>query len=252
MIASDFHLRGLRADGFSLRGLRADAFHLADSVPSSLITGLIGFWKLADLTDAFGGFTLTNNGGVTFTTGKVGNAASLASASSQYLSRAHAAALSPTGDMTLSAWVKFNTLTGNRPVVMKALDLATASSTEWGIYYSSSANRIRAWYRNGAAAANINGDVLGAPATGTWYHCLLRIASGVVSLNINGGAANTASGITRATTTQDLFFGRVLVASTPAYLDGLLDAVGLWGRAVSDSEAAALYASGNGIEFPFT
>ncbi len=260
--AADFALAGLRAEALELTGvreerlalvgLRAQDFSLTHvGTRPSLLTSLIAYWKLEDTAEALGTYTLTNNG-ATFAAGKLGNAATLAAASSQYLTRAHASALSPTGDLTLSAWVKFSTLGANRPVVFKALDLVTASSTEYGIYYSSGANRIRFWFRSGAAAANINADNLGAPSTGVWYHVLCRISGTTASVVVNGGTANTGTANSpRSTTTQDLYFGRVLVAGTPAYLDGQIDAVGLWGRAVTDDEAALLYGSGSGLAYPF-
>src|SRR5437870_9156416 len=53
---------------------------------STLLNGLRVYYKLGDLTDSSGNsLTLTNHGGVTFTAGKVNNAANFVSASSRYL-----------------------------------------------------------------------------------------------------------------------------------------------------------------------
>jgi hypothetical protein len=70
---------------------------------SSLLTGLLAFYNLSDLTDSSGnGNTLTNNNGVTFSSGKIGNAATLNG--SNWLT------VTPTGiegrNLSVFCWVK--------------------------------------------------------------------------------------------------------------------------------------------------
>lgn len=44
---------------------------------STLLTGLLAHYKLSDVSDSYGTYTLTNNNGVTFVSGKLGNCATL-------------------------------------------------------------------------------------------------------------------------------------------------------------------------------
>src|SRR5439155_23130905 len=76
---------------------------------SSLLNGLTVYYALSDTSDATGGgLTLTNHNTVTFSAGKVGNAANFVSASSQYLSQADSAAfqMGASTDFTGAAWTK--------------------------------------------------------------------------------------------------------------------------------------------------
>lgn len=54
----------------------------------ALADNLVSYWQMGSANDSHGTNHLTNNNSVSFTTGKVGNAASFAAASSQYLSHA--------------------------------------------------------------------------------------------------------------------------------------------------------------------
>src|SRR3954464_8446679 len=84
------------------------------------LTSLVSYWKLSDVNDSVGGNTLTNGNTVTFTSGKIGNAATFVAASSQRLSHAANAALR-TGDIdfTIPAWAKFASQPANPIVVGK-------------------------------------------------------------------------------------------------------------------------------------
>src|SRR5204862_6616042 len=76
---------------------------------STLLNRLQVYYKLENLTDSRGNsLTLTNQGTVSFSAGKVNNAANFVSASSQYLSHADATAYRMgTGDFSYAFWVKF-------------------------------------------------------------------------------------------------------------------------------------------------
>src|SRR5205814_3043391 len=76
---------------------------------STLLNRLQVYYKLENLTDSSGNsLTLTNHGTVSFTAGKVNNAANFVSASSQYLSHANVTAYQMgTGDFSYAFWVKF-------------------------------------------------------------------------------------------------------------------------------------------------
>lgn len=68
-------------------GINAGAVGVANAAVSSLLTNLVAYWALSDLSDASGnGHTLTNNASVTFGAGKLGNAAYLTNAANQGLS----------------------------------------------------------------------------------------------------------------------------------------------------------------------
>src|SRR5438876_10841799 len=85
---------------------------------STLLNGLTVYYALSNTSDATGGgLTLTNHNTVTFSAGKVGNAANFVAASSQYLSRADSAAFQMgTGDFSVAAWVNF-TSSANRDII---------------------------------------------------------------------------------------------------------------------------------------
>lgn len=90
----------------------------------SLLTNLESYWKLdeasGNATDAHGTNTLTNNNSVGSGTGKLNGCRTFARASSQRLSIADNSSIGLGDvDFTFTAWVKFDSLTGEQAWIGK-------------------------------------------------------------------------------------------------------------------------------------
>ena len=193
--------------------------------------GLLAFWKLDDLTDASGnGNSLTNNNGVTFVAGKVGNAASMSKGNESYLTSY--VAFNTTGvDFAISAWVNIQANEGN------TIFLTGSTGGSWS--FNVQPDDILTF--NNAAADNL--QVAGF-VRNVWTHIAVNNDAGTVSLYVNGDLADSG--------TWDGYDNSPEVRFQSSFDDQqgdlLMDAVGLWSRALTSEEIAQLYSNGNGVE----
>jgi len=201
---------------------------------SSLTNGLLAFYNLSDLTDASGnGNTLTNNGNVTFASGKIGNAAVFDG--SNELEGNFQIPFSDSASVSL--WFNANSLPiesslfGKRVESTPTVNLAIIENGQ-------------VWL-NDYTAPQISSDE-GIISPNNWYHIFFKTEGGNMSLCINGSLIQTSQS-TLATVGQ-FFIGS---GSNINYFDGQIDAVGIWNRALTSAEITELYNAGAGKEHPF-
>lgn len=220
--------------------------------------GLISAWNLDGLTDSYGSNTLTNNNTATFAAGKLGNAVSVASASSQYLDVADNASLSVgDNDFWGALWVNATTLGADRGLIGKDAALANG---EWRIDYVNATPRFRFFsYKAGTVDSIATANTLGAPSTGVWIFLMFvhDKVTGVNAISANGGAFDNSAALTGASydSTASLQIGRSYSGS-PIYWNGLIDAFA-YGKSPAGGIAGVqteirdyLYNSGTGREYP--
>jgi hypothetical protein len=207
-----------------LRPLARQAGALPPSFPTS---NLLAFWKLADLTDSSGnGRTLTNTNSVAFVAGKIGNAAQFDG--TNYLNRAMSVNFSAAN--TVSLWCRPDDVSG-----YQALLIGNAGNTINISYTGDSTFDI-----NNASAGFIN--IAGAPEQ--WHHIVAVRDATTTSVWLNGVSA--AQELNQSTGTAS----RIDIGASGGGIpfSGLIDAVGIWSRALSESEVALLYNGGVGRE----
>jgi Concanavalin A-like lectin/glucanases superfamily len=208
--------------------------------PSSLAEGLVAHWKLDEesgrrLDSTANGYTLAESGNVTFTTGKRGNAALFDG--SNYLE---------SGELTLGPNVSFSVwakVTSFETLVQPALvDFMNPGVSEgFGIIFNN----------NGTVCFCPNGP--GGPThalpsgigVGDWVH-VVAVAKGTErTLWLNGTGPYTDTGPS-VVLTSNLKIGSVGFESGNN-LEGAVDSVSVWNRALSADEVAQLYNSGDGL-----
>lgn len=214
----------------------------------ALTDSLVAYWSLSDLTDSHGSNTLTNNNTATFTTGKVGNAANFARASSQYLSIADNAALSMGDiDFTIACWVQIGVSQTNSAIAGK-----WGTVGEYLLLYVS--NRFYFSVRNlaNSATANAAANTLGAPSTSTWYYIVAQHDSvnNLVKIKVNNGAWDS---VAHSGGVRDGIESFAIGAyHTPSgFWDGLVDELAIWKRCLSDAEITDLYNGGSGRDYAY-
>jgi len=198
--------------------------------------GLLAFYKLSDLTDSSGNNrTLTNNGNVSFASGKLGNAAVFDGSNYLVVNEF----ISNLTEFTFSCWLK--------------------TTTQDGVIFDSEGNGIlnaMACNEGGTISFNLKDGWNPVRSTtyvndDSWHHCVgvFDGASNTGKVFIDGvleGIDNTfPSYISQGDTIISL--GKVSNLEW-AYLIGQIDAVGIWNRALSDAEVAELYNTGTGLE----
>jgi Concanavalin A-like lectin/glucanases superfamily len=222
---------------------------------STLLTGLVGSWKLADLTDSVGTNTLTNNNTVTFNTGKIGNAGYFTAASSMSLSHASNSDLQ-LGDIdwTIGCWAYLTNNDTEMQIVSK--DNETAGNREYNVFYSGTNGNFRAEIFQAAdSGISVVGSNFGAASTATWYCALVwwdSIAK-TLNLSINDGTANqVTTGVLQAAGGAEFRIGGRQYTGFENYFNGRIDNVNLWKRVLTSGERAEFYNSGTGKEHPFS
>ncbi len=214
-------------------------------------TDLVGYWKMDETSgnavDSSGtGTTLTNTGTATFTTtlAKFGNATDLESGSSQYFTVADNATLSLTGNLTLAAWIKPESVTAATAFdIIGKFDGANESYqlTQFGdeirLYIDSSSNYVE------TTATNL--------ATGTWYQVTgtYEAKSGSAKIYVNGALQTTTTSGTIPTSIAD-DAGKFHIGAEDStggagsYYDGLIDEARVYKRTFTPAQARQFYTWG--------
>ncbi len=228
--------------------------------------GVVSHWGLNDnagavaLTDSVSGHTLSNNTGVTVTTGQVGTGAGqFTAASSRYLFRGDNALLS-TGDIDfwMSAWVYLDSKPTNAPFIMAK---GASSTGEYQLDYYHVPDRFRFSIRSsGGTFRTATANNLGSPSLSTWYLIVAGhdAANDLVFIMVNNGTRDTLA--TSGTAPSDLA-GQLVIGSNGAggqYWDGRIDEV-IFGKnpplgidALYSEISTQLWNGGAGRPYPWT
>lgn len=227
------------------------------SGPSLFPPGAVAFWKLDEANglnraDAIGANTLINNGVATQIVGKIGNATNMTVAGSQYLSIADNAALSfGVGvSVEICGWVKLSTITGSGRMLISKDDGVVNRSF---FIRDDGTGKIQFECSDtggGAFPGNVTASSFGALVPGTWYFfdIYYDAVGNTIGISINGGSFDTVAfsgGIFDGTAPWILGAGQ---AGPTNFLDGALDAVGVWKRNLTTAERTQLYNGGVGLE----
>lgn len=231
----------------------------AGGVPNPWLVDLVSHWRLEDEADAHGGRTLTNNGTATFGAGKIGNAAYF-NGTNQYLSRADDAGLSMSGQtsFTLACWLYLTDKTADRWAVLKG-DSLTAGTSDYGINYATTADRIQFAIGDGSNGAVATADTFGAVPADTWvcvvawYDRATGTSTDTVNIQVDGGTADSAASGANGSRdgTRQLDIGRGFNTLGSSFWAGRVDSVSIWKRLLTAAERTALYNGGAGRDYPF-
>lgn len=187
-------------------------------------------------------YDLTDNNTVGYSTGVVSNAASLASASSESLSRS-GTDLSP-GDTSWSicGWLKTTSVSGNQAVLGKD----AAPNREYALLLIGST--LRAAFFD--ASGNFN-FVDATVSANTWYFFAAGYDAGTNKgfLAINGAAKSETGTFSpyASATSEAMYLGFWFQAGWR--FDGELDEIGFFDAVLSDDEIDWLYNSGSGRSY---
>lgn len=216
-----------------------------------LNTGLISYWKLdessGDMVDAVSVNDLTNDG-VTFTTGKLNNAASFNPATPSFGYIADNAELS-TGDenFSISFWC-YPATTATRGLVSK--DEFPGNGWEVG-YISGSGFGFYCWGADAADEYLLTATTFGVVTINTWYHVVAvhSNTSGQMHLYINGTLSDSLSAPNGPDDSGSYFrIGLGWIWSTK--WSGRIDELAWYKIALSADQVTALYGSGTPPALP--
>jgi hypothetical protein len=248
-------LRPLASRGFKYAALRQGLvayWPLNETAPSGDVTAIDNSGRNNDLT---------SNNTVPSGTGKVGNGRVFASANSEYLGRASNSDLQfGDGNWSLSFWY-FPTAADppSGSIFQHVIGKDQSGGRELGIRsVTGASNRIQAFvFHTDETFVELNQLNQTYPLyVNQWWHCVVTHNNGALALWMNGSTAATgsrAAGKTFAATSTQFNIGRRSFASPFFdFYDGTVDEVAKWNRAITSSEIAELYNSGNGIDLSAT
>lgn len=229
-----------------------------DSLPlaSSLLTGIYGYYKLDEasgsIVDAIGTNAGTNSGAVPNQTGKLGTAYDF-DTNTDYL---YSTYTTTNGQFSLSLWFNLDIIpsTAARDYTLAGAFMADYSDV-WRLFINSG-NQIV------FTQTNTIGSVITAASTewlttttGAWYHIAVQSAP------VGGKAKIYLNGADVTSTASDVFTGTAKAPNFRFYIgnmqggsnaiDGKIDEVGLWTKAITPAENTSLYNSGTGKTHPF-
>jgi len=212
---------------------------------------MVSWWSMDETSgtraDSHGSNTLTDNNTVGYTTGKVSNAAYFTAANHEYLSITDAAqsGLDTTTNYSWSMWLYCHSEVSNSILMSKY--------AAGGEGYSFQASKASSFIRV-MTAGDVSYDISYTwPSYDTWYHIAITKETKTFKFYINNTLAGTA---TVTGTYNDNTSAEVRLCNmqkyTDNYLDGALDEVGVWTRAITTDEISSLYNSGNGLSYAGT
>lgn len=161
-------------------------------------------------------------------------AANMVAASSEYLSISDGAqsGLDLSGNFTISAWVKFNSVATGQGVLAK---YGNAGNRSYYLALNSGIPQV-AVSPNGTSVVVANGPSL---SSGTWYHLAAVYNGSTLTLYTNGAAGTPvshSSGVFNSSAPFEI--GRITSGS---YLGGHVALAAIWSRALSPAEISAQY-----------
>ena len=201
----------------------------------------------------------TSYGGLTYTTGKVGNSFQLNGTNTYITLPSDTFAF--TGDFSTSVWVNAASLSTEKHILSNVNKIGGASGQwkGWHIFYYNGKIYFRIW-NNGS-----NSDVVQTSAfnTNTWYHIVVTKSGSTQKIYINGvNEATNSSALTPNYSSPNYPAIGTSYYYTGAYANGgyeqaycwngKIDAITSWNKALTADEVTALYNSGNGLESPYS
>ena len=187
-------------------------------------------------------------GGGGFAAGLVGEALDLHGNNNQFAQRPvdDSALDFGTGDFTLQIWVNYNSLIGEQTLIEK---FEGGGGPGWSL------TTFPNFIRFGVTAANGGGGILNAAVsipTGVWHNVTVRRSGSTFDLFFDGArVATTIDTLPIEDTTFPLLIGRRNAADGRDFsVNGRIDEVAIWTRALSDSDLTALFNNGQGLELP--
>lgn len=214
-------------------------------LPANLQNGLVAFYPFCgNANDASGnGFNGTVNGAA-LTTNRFGTA------NSAYAFNGNNAHITVNGNarfaspqMTISAWVLFNQMS---PQGLQYLVLGNSTNTAWSCTYRAPANSNNLRRNQGCGLRDH--DYSFNYSTNTWYHVVYVITDTAIASYVNGTFISSQPSIPFQSGCSSYILNIGLDAfSVPEYLNGKMDDIAIWDRALTPCEVSQMYNYNTGL-----
>ena len=215
----------------ALLWLSTGAMHLYSQVPSYVPTnGLVGWWPFnGNANDESGNGNNGTINGALLTTDRNGNANKAYSFDGVndeiFTSR------SSSTDFSISAWYLINQSQPYSPII-------DAYNANWEVVIKQLDPCYIEWI-----GTNYNEKISGlSPPIQTWHQVAITMQNGTLKLYVNGQLSQSYNLISTINSNGPMYFG-YSKSGTSQFLNGKLDDIGFWNRALTQSEISALYSA---------
>lgn len=225
--------------------------------PSTLLTNLYAVYKAENnANDSLGVYNGTAQGGLTYSSGKSGNAFTF-NGTNSYVSLPNNFKLSDSGSnaFSISVWCYMTDTTGLAHGLFTNFMQNASNGWGWMLWYYQS--KVYFTRRDGTSTSY---DIV-TPTTislNTWHNIVATRKNGATKLYIDGTliASDTSTVSIVYTTTHYPLIGARQSYTTPYYdwfLEGTtkVDEVNIWNKELTSTEVTELYNSGTGKFYPF-
>ena len=207
-------------------------------------SGVVNWWPgNGNANDIVGSSDGTLQGGAMFSTeGQVGSAF-LLDGIDGFVDFGTGVGNFGTADFTVDLWVKFNNLAGEQVLIEKFVETFDPSKTGWGITKLPS-DELRLYGTGTEDIATVSPP--GGLAADAWYHIAATRQGDTFRLYFNGDEIASAMFSPSVDSAASLIIGhRSLPDPRGFFLDGLIDEVEIFNRALSASEIADIFNAGS-------
>jgi hypothetical protein len=225
----------------------------ADSVgSSSLKTSLVAAYNgESNTNDSFGTNNGTAVGGLTYTTGKIGNAFQF-NGSNAYVSIPNTTnQLNFTGDFSISLWVNYNTTAASIEVFLTNMKAGGSFGSGYAFY----TDTTKMYFGLYSQSVNNSFGIPFSPSINTWYHIVAtRKRSTDTKIYINGALQSGTYSYNNPTLDPTYQSGQeynigVYILPQRYFSNIRIDAVNIWQKELTSTEVTELYNSGNGAQY---
>ncbi len=228
-------------------GAKGSSAVLGTQDSSFMSDGLVGYWKMDETTGSTGpswtaadssgnGNNGTGAGNAGPGVGKFGNGGSF-DGTGDYVNLGDPSNLNPDTQMTISMWVKLNSLVGYNSLISKRTDPTSQAGDYDLLTHDSLSDKFHFQIHNGTIWKAVTSTTI--PTTGNWYHVAVTAdeSSGEMKMYINGALENTATEtIVLADTTSTAKIG-----DGAGDTSGVIDEVRIFNRTLTSREVKSLY-----------
>ena len=237
-----------------------------DTTASTLDSSIYGVWNGETLgtsldTSIYASYNAENNandsvgtkhgtaqGGLTYTTGKVGNAFQF-NGSNAYVQLPNNS-FNFTGDFSASLWVNFPSMSFQNCQLIEntCFDTSGAGTSGWRLYYLYGSLGFYNYRENSMVLL----ESYQLNQANVWYHVVITSSSSGMKIYLNGSlsVSNTTTQRPNYPNTASTRLGASRFNSQ--FFTGKMDGVTIWNRLLTDDEVTNLYNAGNGVEYPFS
>ena len=230
----------------------ADVATPAGAFTDALKSNLVSYYKMDnDWKDAHGDNDGTATTATFSSTYKLGTHSGYFDGGG-YVTLANETSFDFSEDFSYSFWFKLN----GSAVWSQILNKRDASdyTAPWQIGYEKRAGQqegLKSFMGSGSASVQTGGTSSNVSSPTSWNHCVFTIEGTTTKLYINGAldATVTFTGTRQANNRPVRIGGSYTYGSANYPMDGVMDGVGFWSRAISATEVSELYNGGSGLPY---